>query len=213
MQKRSQDDDEDKSCHQIGYKRREQHASDRQLCKGVCHQVASEGESRPLPRSAMLLVRIRHAATSDSIESFRGAVSCNRCAIVRRVGVSRLTIAVRASSANVARGPSASCTSFASQRRTIADRSKQESISARARLSCAPPTARNCPIREAFRNVASSGASPFWWIASCTLLRASATNRVLRSSSETGGISVCAASSSDAATTRNREVKRKLCGL
>src|SRR6516225_2783266 len=211
MQKRSQDNDEDKSCHQIGYKRREQDASDHQLWKGVCHQVASRKESTP--RSTMLLVRIRHAATSASIESFCGVVSCNRCAIVRRVGVSRLTIAARASSANVARGPSASCISFASQRRTIADWSKQESISARARLSCAPPTARNCPIREASRNVASSGASPFWWIGSCNSLWASATSRFLRSSSETGGISVCAANSSDAATTRNREVKRKLCGL
>src|SRR5215475_1630464 len=163
MQKRSQDDDEDKSCRQIGYKWREQHASDCQLCKGVCHQVASKGESRPLPQSAMLLVRIAHAATSASIEFLCGAVSCNRCAIVRRVGASRLTIAARASSANVARGPSASCISFASQRRIIADWSKQESISARARLSCAPPAERNCPIRDAFRNVASSEASPVWW--------------------------------------------------
>src|SRR6516165_2034449 len=112
MQKRSQDDDEDKSCRQIGNKRREQHASDRQFCKGVCHQVASEGESRPLPRSAMLLVRIRHAATSASIESFCGAVSRNRCAIARRVVVSLLTIATRAWSASSASGPSATCISF-----------------------------------------------------------------------------------------------------
>src|SRR5215472_10907999 len=90
MQKRSQDNDEDKSCRQIGYKRREQHASDRQLCKGVCHQFASEGESTPLLRSTMLLVRIRHLAAFASTESFCGAFSSNRCAIVRRVGVSRL---------------------------------------------------------------------------------------------------------------------------
>src|SRR6516165_2904025 len=98
MQKRSQDDDEDKSCHQIGYKRREQHASDRQLCKGVCHQVASEGKSTPLPRSTMLLVRIRHAAASASIEAVCEAISRNWWLMLRRAGVSRLTIAARASS-------------------------------------------------------------------------------------------------------------------
>src|SRR6516225_6152649 len=212
MQKRPQDNDEDKSCHQIGYKRREQDASDHQLCKGVSHQIASREKSTPLPRSRILLVRIRHAATSASIESFCGAASRNRYAMVRWVAVSRLTIAARASSASGASGLSASCISFASQSRSNADWSKQESISATARLSCAPPTARNCPIREAFRNVAS-WASPFWWAGSCNSARASASSRILRSSSETGGISVCAASNNDAAATRNREVKRKLCGL
>src|SRR5262245_52637166 len=213
MQKRSQDNDEDKSCHQIGYKRCEQDASDHQLCKGVCHQVASREKSTTPPRSRTLLVRIRQAAASASIESFGGAVSRNRCAVVRKVDVSRLTIAARASSASVANGPWASGISFASQRRTIADWSNPASISARARLSCAPPAARNCPILEASRNVASSGACPFWWADSCNSPRASASIRILRLSSETGGISVCAASVSNTAATRNSEVKRKLCGL
>src|SRR5215831_14076308 len=69
MQKRSQDNDDDKSHHQIGYKRRQQDALDDQLWKGVCHQVASRGNSMPLHRSTMLLVRTRHAATSASIVS------------------------------------------------------------------------------------------------------------------------------------------------
>src|SRR5215475_2824998 len=135
MQKRPQDDDEDKSCCQIGYKRREQHAPDRQLCKGVCHQVASEGESTPLPRSTMLLVRFTHAAASASIEAVCEAISRKWWPMLRRADVSRLTIDARASSASDAAGPSASCISFAWQSRTNADWSKQESISARVRLS------------------------------------------------------------------------------
>src|SRR6516165_4816783 len=156
MQKRSQDNDEDKSCHQIGYKRRQQDALDDQLCKGVCHQIASRGESTPLLRSRMLLVRTRHAATSASIESFCGAISRNLCAMARRVAVSRLTIAARASSASGASGLSVNCISFASQRRSIANWSKQESISASARPSCVPPAARNCWIGESSLNAAAS---------------------------------------------------------
>src|SRR5215469_8330859 len=187
MQKRSQDNDDDESHRQIGYKRRQQDASDSQLWKGVRHQLASRGEATPLLWSTMLLVKTRHAATSASIESFCGTVSRSSRAMARRVDVSRLTIAARALSASGASGPSSSCINFASQRRTVAAWSKQESISARARLSCAPPAARNCPIREAPRNAASSGASPFRCACSSNSLRASASSRILRLSSETGG--------------------------
>src|SRR5215475_11691767 len=146
MQKRSQDSDDDKSCHQVGYKRRDQNAPDDQLWKGVCHQVASP---TPLPWSTVLLAWTRHAAASALIGSFCAPFSLNSCAIARSLAASRLAIAARASSASAARGPSASRASFASQSRIIADWSKQESISARAPLSRAPPAERNCPIRDA----------------------------------------------------------------
>src|SRR5215831_5999197 len=213
MQKRSQDNDDDQSHHQIGYKRRQQDALDDQLWKGVCHQVASRGNSMPLHRSTMLLVRTRHAATSASIVSLCRTCSRTLCAMVRSVAASRLTIAARASSASGASGPSMNCINFASQCLSIDDWSKQESIFAKARLSCAPPAARNCSIREASRNVASSGGSPFGWTRSCNSLRASASSHILRLSSETGGISICAASRSVAAAAMNRQVKRKACGL
>src|SRR6478672_10350996 len=106
MQKRSQYDDDDESRHQIRYKWRQQNASNDQLWKRVRHQLASRRDSTPLLRSRMLLVRTRHAATSASIDSFCGVCSRNLCAMVRSVGVSRLTIAARASSASGASGPS-----------------------------------------------------------------------------------------------------------
>ena len=72
----------------------------------------------------------------------------------------RISLDTRASSASDASGPSVNCINLASQSRSIADWSKQETISARARLSCAPPAPRNCSIREASRSATSSAAPP-----------------------------------------------------
>src|SRR6185295_17513152 len=136
MQKRSQDDDDGKSHSQIGCKRLQQDAADDEFCKGVGHQAAFREEWSPLLASTISLVRTRHAATSASIESFCGASSRNLVATARWLRASRVTIAARASSASDASGPAANCINFASQSRSVVDWSKQDSISARARLSC-----------------------------------------------------------------------------
>src|SRR5215472_14956788 len=146
-QDRSADQNDHKSRKRVGDERREKDTANHQFTKGMDHEPFSVGAlaacagaaasiTAPTRRSAALASIARHSSPEAASRKLR-AMARMRCA-------SRSTRAVRASAVRLAKGPSASWVSLASQRRIAAAWSKYERASSTAMRCC-----RSVPLATA----------------------------------------------------------------